>query len=272
MKTNATLLLIALFGFPALAQNNQTFNPDRFSTQPIEGLSVHKNMVALQSSLDQIQNQLDDFGDQLSRTAQTETRITGASSQQTNIGVTAEADRSAETSTTTSNSGNSDCAEGGIRTSFDLDCFQISWFQPSTRAYFDTGKDELDEVDLFTDGSLNVTLQVVSIAWHTALFNSPDYTWGPVIGAGLSTPGKDAEIPSMPATVINEEEGMIDITELQVAEASNAPVFMGSIGFEIKGVKQGIFAEFGYAVGWSADESFGDISDGAVYVGLKFDL
>ncbi|PCI79691.1 MAG: hypothetical protein COB20_04325 [SAR86 cluster bacterium] len=143
---------------------------------------------------------------------------------------------------------------------FKLECFKISWLKPSTRVYFDTGSDDEDEIDLFVDGSLNVTLEVLSIAWHRSFLGSKDYSWGPILSAGLSTPAKS---PS-----VSDNAG--NMTTLPTA--SSAPVFMASFGIELQGVNQNVFAEVGYSQGWTADESFGDTSDGAIYVGIKFNF
>lgn len=143
---------------------------------------------------------------------------------------------------------------------FSSECFKISWLKPSTRVYFDTGTDDEDEIDLFVDGSINVTLEVLSIAWHKKFLGSDNYSWGPILSAGLSTPAKS---PSSSAAM----PGAADLPS-----ASSAPVFMASFGFELQGVNQNVFAEVGYSQGWTADESFGDTSDGAIYVGVKFNF
>ncbi len=166
------------------------------------------------------------------------------------------------------------------------DClpFETRIFKPSARVYFDTGKDEDDEIDIFNNGSLNVSLSVFEIYWpygcwlsnneecNYEKYTKPDCnlpeckSWekhwriGPVAGFGFTGPGNDSKNGSN--------------------DASGAPVVLATLGLLLekpitnpedkKPATVGI--EFGYALGWSADEGLRDSRDGAIYAGVSIGI
>ncbi len=138
-------------------------------------------------------------------------------------------------------------------------CVQRRFFDPSARVYFDTGSDDPDEIDIFNDGGLNPTIEfaAVYLPWrfgHGAYFD--DWSWGPVVGVGISAPPDDSEN--------------------SMNEASTAPVVMLSYGLmvehEISEGGASFALEVGGATGFSSDESLGDSTDTAAFVGLKFNV
>ena len=136
-------------------------------------------------------------------------------------------------------------------------CLELRFFDPSARVYFDSGADEPDEVDIFNDGNLNVTVELASLYWPWRLGRGEYYdswSFGPVVGAGLGTSGDDSEDGS---------------------QTSDAPVVVFSVGamIEYKLESGASFAfELGRSTGFSSDESFGDIDDSATYVGIRIDV
>lgn len=137
-------------------------------------------------------------------------------------------------------------------------CLELRFFDPSARVYFDTGTDDPNEVDVFRDGNLNVTVDLVSIylPWRLGRAEFYDrWSWGPVVGAGI---GAAAEDPESGTT-----------------NASSAPVVLLSAGgmIEYKLESGTSFAfETGYSIGFSSDESLGDINDSAVFVGIRINV
>lgn len=135
-------------------------------------------------------------------------------------------------------------------------CIDPRFLYPSTRVYFDSGTDSADKADLFNDGNINLTLDVVTLYFPWRMGRGEFYdnwSWGPTISAGISSASKDSKDGS--------------------EEASNAPVVLFSAGLmlEYKFSEDGPYFAFevGRAYGFSSDESFGDNSDDATYVGLK---
>ena len=138
-------------------------------------------------------------------------------------------------------------------------CLKPRFFNPSARVYFDTGNDDPGEIDVFNDGGLNPTIDfaAVYLPWrfgHAAYFD--DWSWGPIIGVGISAP-------------TNSAEGDSD-------QSSDAPVVMVSLGimleYEIAEGGTSLALEFGRAIGFSADESLDDSDDSATFVGLKINV
>ncbi|MBT5106121.1 MAG: hypothetical protein HOM20_08035 [Porticoccaceae bacterium] len=138
-------------------------------------------------------------------------------------------------------------------------CLETRFFDPSARVYFDTGNDDLDEIDLFNDGGLNATIDFVSLylPWRFGRSSYYDqWTLGPMLGVGISSPAQDSA------------DG--------TAQASGAPVVLVSYGGMIEykigegGASFGF--EIGRATGFSSDESLGDTTDSATYVGLKINI
>ncbi len=138
---------------------------------------------------------------------------------------------------------------------------EFRFFQPKLRVYFDTGEDDENEVDLFNDGTLSPTINLLEVYWPFK-FNEhighDKWRWGPSLGGGISAPAGDSE----------------DNTK----QASDAPVVLLTAGLLVKfpfseGEKsRSVDFEAGYAMGFSTDEEFDNINDGAVYVGVGFGL
>ncbi|MEM6514007.1 MAG: hypothetical protein AAF660_13420 [Pseudomonadota bacterium] len=136
-------------------------------------------------------------------------------------------------------------------------CLELRFFDPSARVYFDNGTDSPDEVDIFNDGALNLTVDLASIYFPWRLGRGKYYdswSWGPVIGAGLGTSAEDSA------------DG---------ESSSDAPVvfFSGGLMLEYKLESEIAFAfEVGRSIGFSSDESFGDFDDTATYAGIRINV
>jgi len=148
------------------------------------------------------------------------------------------------------------CTDADYRTFHG--CLELRFFDPSARVYFDTGSDDEGEVDLFNDGKLNISVDLVSIYVPWRLGKSSFYdkwSWGPVIGAGLGAPAKDSEDGSV--------------------EASGAPVVLFSLGgmmqYRLESGPSFSF-EAGYSRGFTSDESVDDSDDSASYVGIRINV
>jgi hypothetical protein len=158
---------------------------------------------------------------------------------------------------------------------------QIRLFQPKARVYFDLKKNrsQRNELDVFDNGSLVPTISLLEFYWPKPFpvsLGNKSWSWGPSLGFGLSSPADDAPAGD---------------TETPAA-SSNAPVLLFTLGLQAefpisevrttdgkpataeaqmaKATKLGI--ELGLAEGFSADESFSDINDAAIYFGftIKF--
>ena len=129
--------------------------------------------------------------------------------------------------------------------------------EPRARIYFDS-EDNPDEIDIFDDGSISVTVNVVDFYYS---WNWSDYLAdknhclhvGLALGTGFTESAN------------NSEDGE--------KEASSAPVALVSAGvfleiFSKKDEDKSFIVELGKLVGFSSDESFSDISDSAIYFGL----
>jgi hypothetical protein len=139
--------------------------------------------------------------------------------------------------------------------------FDFRLFKPSARIFFDTGSDDAGEIDIFKDGNITATIDIVNLVyrWNTGwnFPNNPKSTlwYGLSGGLGISAPADDSD----------------DGTE----QASNSPILLTTIGgfleYDIS-TKTSVLLEAGYAWGITSDESFGDKTDGAIYVGLSLDI
>ena len=139
--------------------------------------------------------------------------------------------------------------------------FDFRLFKPSAKIFFDTGSDDTDEIDIFDDGSLNASIDLVNLIHRydtgADFYNTPDSTlwWGPSLGAGITSPADDSADGSQ--------------------TASDAPVLLLSLGlffeYDVSN-KTSVLIETGYALGLTSDESFGDKTDGAIYFGLSLDF
>ncbi len=136
---------------------------------------------------------------------------------------------------------------------------EARFFDPSARVYFDSGTDSADEIDLFNDGNINLSLDFVSlyIPWRLGKGAFYDkWSWGPMGGVGISSAAKDSENGA--------------------TKASGAPVVLFSLGMMLEykfneGPSFGF--ELGRAIGFTSDESFGENNnDSANYVGLKITI
>lgn len=139
--------------------------------------------------------------------------------------------------------------------------FDFRLFQPSAKIFFDTGSDDDDEIDIFDDGSLNASIDLVNLIYRYdtgfLFHNTTESTlwWGPSVGVGITSPADDSADGSV--------------------KASNAPVLLLSAGiffeYDISS-KTSVLIETGYVLGLTSDESFGDKTDGAIYFGLSLDF
>lgn len=152
-------------------------------------------------------------------------------------------------------------------------------FQPKARIYFDTGDDDEGELDIFEDGSLQPAVNLVEIYWAMNYdilgtgekslgkqMTDLGWTWGPSLGFGLSTPAQDSENGDRKASgapVLLISAGLVAEFPLGTADSNNTDITKNA-------TKLGI--EFGYAMGFSADEGLSDIDDGAIYVGLNLHI
>jgi hypothetical protein len=141
--------------------------------------------------------------------------------------------------------------------------FGYRFFTPSARIYFDSGTDDPGEIDIFNDGSVSATINILEFILRRPAndFFQPSgddrIYWGPALGFGITTPARDSD------------DGAV--------EASDAPVFLISAGLFVEIAlsgddKRSIILEGGYTTGFSTDEGLSDNSDGAFYVGLGFNF
>lgn len=140
-----------------------------------------------------------------------------------------------------------------------LEGWTTSFLQPSLRYYYDYGSDDPGEVDLYNDGNLVPTIDLVEIYRPYSLKNfflgGRDLIVGPSFGLGLSGPAKDGTGDNAQTT-------------------GNAPVVVFTAG-AIIGIPVGkngalVGIEGGHAWGASFDEGFADSDDYAVYVGISY--
>jgi len=134
------------------------------------------------------------------------------------------------------------------------------FFQPSLRVYFDIGTDDAGEIDLYNDGSLVPTINLVELyrpyPVKEFFLGKRDLWIGPAFGIGLTAPAKDGEGKN-------------------AEEAGNAPVLLLTGGLLTAiplNDKTRIGIESGLAWGISADEGLADADDTAVYVGIALKI
>ena len=122
-----------------------------------------------------------------------------------------------------------------------------SMFEPSARVYFDTGRDDDGEIDLFDDGKMAVNVSVAKF-YHEARYDN--FAVGANIQLGLAASNGES---STDAPVVTVGAGV----ELKVYNGEGASPLV---------------LELGYMKGYSSEESFsgGDRDDGAMYVGINF--
>lgn len=112
--------------------------------------------------------------------------------------------------------------------------------KPSTRIYFDTGSDDTDEVDIFKDGKLGVSIDFLTLSY--------DYGVTDELSIGFFAAG-----------------GISSTT----SEADQSAILMVSAGIAV-GVKDMPFSfEAGILQGLSASETLKDNSDTALFVGIS---
>lgn len=145
----------------------------------------------------------------------------------------------------------------------DFDPLQPRFFQPSYRVYFDLGSDDPGELDIYQDGKLGPTINLVGLDYNIPLDEKRFILWGPSVGFGITAPADDS--PD------------------QTNTADDAPIVLLTAGvfvsFDIFGMKKGssqahpeeatsVAIESGIAYGISTDEGLESISDVALYFGL----
>ena len=133
---------------------------------------------------------------------------------------------------------------------------EFHYFEPKARVFFDSGRDDPDEVDVFQDGGLTVALDLAEVYWRCTWDVKhwvKEWTFGPALSLGMSGPGGESADSS--------------------AGASAAPVLLisagGQIEFPVRDSENLIIVlDGGIAVGFSADEGFTDLNDVAYFVGF----
>lgn len=131
--------------------------------------------------------------------------------------------------------------------------------QPSVRIYFDLGTDDPGELDIYNDGTLVPTINLVElyVPYYLTYFlpdTSQELYVAPTFGFGITAPADDSA----------------DGTDT----ASDAPVLILTTGVlaALKMTEElSLGLEAGFALGLSTDEGLTDISDSAIYVGLVLD-
>jgi hypothetical protein len=135
----------------------------------------------------------------------------------------------------------------------------VNFLQPSLRFYFDYGSDDPGEIDLYNDGSLVPSINLIELyrpyVAKNFFLGNKDLLLGPAFGFGLTAPAKDGQ-----------GEG--------AEKTGDSPVLLLT-GGAIVGVPFGsdeafVGIEAGYAWGMSFDEGFADGDDLAIYVGLSY--
>lgn len=150
------------------------------------------------------------------------------------------------------------------------------FIEPSLRVYFDSGHDDVGEIDLYNDGELLPSVTLFEI--YKPFYKSESIfvgssgqalpcSFGLTAGLGITAPAGDPET-----------EAKKGAPEMQMTP-SDAPVLLLTYGFLLEiatkdsdtttsdGNRFGI--EFGRATGLSADEGLDDFSDSAWYVGIR---
>jgi hypothetical protein len=137
---------------------------------------------------------------------------------------------------------------------------QPKFIEPSLRIYFDSGHDDVGEIDIYNDGELVPSLTLFEL--YKPLYKSDEliegndlvFSWGFTGGLGITAPAGDSDSE----------------------EATSAPVLLLTLGLlaEISNINDNnngssFGIEFGRALGLTADEGLDDISDSAWYVGLR---
>ncbi|HDY8128680.1 TPA: hypothetical protein RQL08_000402 [Vibrio vulnificus] len=132
-------------------------------------------------------------------------------------------------------------------------CFELRFFDPSTRVYFEREKDKAGKADLFKDGGLDVSLDFISMyfPWRFGAGHFYDrYSWGPMISAGISSSSSDTGDGAGAMGLVST--GMM----LEYKTESKT-----SLAFEV-----------GHAWGFSANEEFSSITDKAWFMGIKINV
>ena len=157
---------------------------------------------------------------------------------------------------------------------------QVRYFQPSVRTYFDTGDDDPNELDIFRDGSLTASVDFFEYYRPIPFWDfigQEDWSWGPIIGVGLTAPAADSSDDSQQASGapvalvsygLRFEFPNVDATERSSAESLLSSKSVGDVVNE----STSLGLEVGYATGFSTDESLSDTDDTAFFVGLAFNF
>ncbi len=153
----------------------------------------------------------------------------------------------------------------------NFNVIEIGVFRPKARIYFDTGDDDPGELDIFQDGALAPTINMIELNLNNTfredrIGKDPDtgedfvkpgsLLWGFNFGGGINAPAGSSSdgTTSSSAPVLLLSGGL----QLQYRLDTETPAEVG--------------AEVGYAWGITADESFGDVDDGAIYVGFTIGI
>ena len=150
-------------------------------------------------------------------------------------------------------------------------------FEPKARVYFDTGWEAPDKLDIFHDGSLAPSINVLELYWARPWpedIGHPDWRWGPNIGIGISSragDSSDGTIQSSGAPVLMLSYGLLfefPLSTAQIDALREDPAYGPAAASRLRRLSPKAGVEFGYALGVSSDETLDYSADGAIYVGV----
>ena len=150
-------------------------------------------------------------------------------------------------------------------------------FEPKARVYFDTGFEAPAKLDIFHDGSLAPSINVLELYWARPWpeeIGHPDWRWGPNIGVGISSRAGDSSDGSTQASgapVLMLSYGLLfefPLSSPQIDAIREDPNYGPAAANRFRRLSPKAGVEFGYALGVSSDESLDYSADGAIYVGV----
>jgi hypothetical protein len=138
-------------------------------------------------------------------------------------------------------------------------CIVPEYFKPKISAFYDKGNDVDGKVDVFKNGSANVSLDLIGVSiplrfGRSEFFDS--WTWGPNIGLGIGSPSGDSKEDN--------------------STTSSSPVVLLTYGlrsqYKPKAKGFSFAVEFGRANAYTTDEGFDDKNDKANYIGFTMSI